>query len=62
MATENKPLCGVCAALMTEAGIQLRKVPGRTQKVTCANCGKRRFGGVFEIDTSSGAARGADNA
>ena len=57
MATETKVLCGVCAAIMKEAGIQLRQLPGRTEKVTCEHCGKRRFGGVYEIDTSSGAAR-----
>ena len=52
MQNEIKTLCGVCAALMKEAGLQLRQLPGRTEKVNCENCGRRRFGGVYEIDPS----------
>ena len=47
---EPKVLCGVCAALMKEAGVKIRQLPGRTEKVTCENCGRRRFGGAYEIE------------
>lgn len=47
--SETVEICGVCAALMREAGVQLRQVPGRTQKVNCSHCGKRRYGGLYEI-------------
>lgn len=46
---EPVEICGVCAALMREAGVQLRQVPGRTQKATCSHCGKRRFGAKYII-------------
>ena len=46
---EPKVLCGVCAALMKEAGVKIRQLPGRTEKVTCEHCGKRRFGGSYVI-------------
>ena len=60
MATETKVLCGACAALMKEAGLQLRQLPGRTEKISCEHCGKRRFGGKYEIGPSQ-SARGADS-
>lgn len=50
---EPVEICGVCAALMREAGLKLRQVPGRTQKVTCRHCGKRRFGAKYIIEKES---------
>ncbi len=41
-------LCGRCAALMADA-YNLRKVSGGgDNKVTCAHCGRRRYGGTYE--------------
>ncbi len=41
-------LCGRCAALMSNT-YDLRKVAGGADnKVTCANCGRRRYGGTCE--------------
>jgi len=42
-------LCGRCAALMMDA-CDLHKVSGGVNnKVTCAYCGKRRYGGSYEV-------------
>lgn len=42
-------LCGKCANLMKE-GFALKRVAGGVdQKVTCANCGKRRYGATYEV-------------
>ncbi len=41
-------LCSRCAALMADA-YELRKVSGGVDhKVTCAHCGRRRYGGTYE--------------
>ena len=42
-------LCGRCAALMAEDYDVRRIAGGRDCKVTCAQCGKRRYGGKYEI-------------
>lgn len=43
-------LCGRCAALM-ENGYKVKKVSGGVDnKVFCAHCGKRRYGGTFEFE------------
>jgi len=42
-------LCGICAALLGNA-YSVRKVSGGVDnKVTCANCGKRRYGASYEV-------------
>ncbi len=42
-------LCGPCAAMMGES-YNLRKVSfGIDKKVTCDNCGRRRFGGAYVL-------------
>jgi len=41
-------LCGRCAAMMADA-CDLQKVAGGSDnKITCANCGRRRYGGTYE--------------
>ncbi len=41
-------LCGRCAALMADT-YDLQKVAGGSDnKITCANCGRRRYGGTYE--------------
>ena len=42
-------LCGECAAKM-EAAYRLKKLERQADnKITCANCGRRRYGGKYEI-------------
>ena len=51
-------LCVPCAMLMQE-NYALRKTEGgRDHKVTCARCGKRRFGAKYEIRGKRGDGRG----
>lgn len=43
-------LCGACAAKLGEA-YNLRKVAGGVDnKVVCSNCGRRRYGGTYEVE------------
>ena len=42
-------LCGKCAAMIADAYDVRRVAGGRDCKVTCAQCGKRRYGGTFEV-------------
>ena len=43
-------LCGRCANVMRE-GYKVQKVAGGAdQKVTCALCMRRRYGGTYEIE------------
>lgn len=53
--TMRKTLCGRCAAEL-KAGYDVRKVSGADTKVNCESCGKRRYGGTFEI-TRKGAGK-----
>ena len=54
MKTGKRELCTACAA-QTEAelagsGLKLTTlIRGRDQKVSCEKCGKRKYGGVYEI-------------
>lgn len=42
-------LCGVCAAT-AKAEFEIRLLPKPTNyKVTCQGCGRRRYGGSYEI-------------
>lgn len=42
-------LCGVCAAKLREEA-EIKKVGGGADnKVTCAKCGRRRYGGTYEV-------------
>ncbi len=46
-------LCGKCAALLRE-GFQLRRVAGGVDnKITCSNCGRRRYGATYELEKQS---------
>lgn len=43
-------LCGACVAKLGEA-YNLRKVAGGVDnKVVCSNCGRRRYGGTYEVE------------
>ena len=49
MIPKTLDLCGVCAAKLATA-YAIRKVAGRVDnKITCAECGRRRYGGTYEV-------------
>lgn len=51
-------LCGRCAARKA-ATHEVRKVAGGVDnKITCAACGRRRYGGTYEVTKKGGAGRG----
>lgn len=42
-------LCGECAALMKE-GYDVKQLPKpMNNKITCGHCGRRRYGGSYEL-------------
>lgn len=46
---KQRDLCGACAAKLGTA-YSVRKIAGGVDhKVTCAECGRRRYGGTYEI-------------
>ena len=44
-------LCGKCAALLTDVGTVRRISQGVNEKISCEQCGKRRYGGTYEVET-----------
>ena len=47
-------LCGRCAELMRET-YRLRQVAGGVNnKITCARCGRRRYGAAYELEAKGG--------
>ncbi len=49
-------LCVPCAALLGE-GFTLTKIAGGVNnKITCAHCGKRRYGDTYEMTKKKGGA------
>lgn len=50
----TQDLCGKCAAELRAAGGEIKRTAGRVdQKVTCARCGRRRYGASFEVKKPS---------
>lgn len=46
-------LCGKCAEQL-KSGYELRRVAGGVDnKITCAHCGKRRYGASYELEKKS---------
>ncbi len=46
---ERMELCGECAERLGR-GYEVHRAAGdEDQKVVCENCGKRRYGGVYEV-------------
>lgn len=46
-------LCGRCAELL-RGGYELRRVAGGVDnKITCAHCGKRRYGASYQMEKKS---------
>ena len=47
-------LCGKCAAELRE-GYKLSRVAGGVDnKITCSNCGRRRYGATYELEKKGG--------
>jgi hypothetical protein len=46
----NKNLCKPCAEKLRQAGKQLTvQAIARDYKITCAECGRRRFGALYDV-------------
>lgn len=50
----KQTLCGMCAVVLREQGMELTQTGVRTEKISCAHCGKRRYGTEYEIEKRSG--------
>ena len=48
------PLCGMCAIVLREQGMELTKTGWHAEKICCAHCGKRRYGTEYEIEKRAG--------
>lgn len=42
-------LCKPCAMGMVASGKMVKHVAGCSKKITCANCGRRRYGVSYEM-------------
>lgn len=42
-------LCKPCAMGMAASGKKVKWVGGCSKKITCANCGRRRYGVNYEV-------------
>lgn len=42
-------LCKPCAMGMAASGKKIKQVAGRNKKITCANCGRRRYGVNYDV-------------
>ena len=46
----EKTICNKCAEMLKEA-YKVKKIKGRPdEKVQCENCGRRHYGGVFNVE------------
>lgn len=53
-------LCKPCALGMSADYKKLKPAGGRCEKITCAACGRRRFGVAYEVTERAGAAKRED--
>ncbi len=42
-------LCKPCAVARSRSRVRLKTVSGRSDKITCADCGRRRYGQTYEV-------------
>lgn len=42
-------LCKPCSLGLAADGKNVKQVPGRCEKITCAQCGRRRYGVTYEV-------------
>lgn len=47
--TKAMALCKPCAISASANGKAIKPLPGRCAKITCAMCGRRRYGLTYEI-------------
>lgn len=53
MMDKTKDLCGACAEMLRE-GYDLKRVAGGVDnKITCAHCGRRRYGATYAMEKKS---------
>jgi hypothetical protein len=45
----KKVLCKPCAVDLAARGKTMKPAGGRCEKITCAECGRRRFGITYEV-------------
>ena len=45
----KKELCKPCAIALENRGKTVKAAGGRCAKITCAECGRRRFGYTYEV-------------
>lgn len=45
----KKILCRPCAAELEQRGKTVKSVGGRSEKITCDACGRRRYGTEYEV-------------
>lgn len=45
----KKILCKPCAVSLADRGKTVKPAGGRCEKITCAECGRRRFGVAYEV-------------
>lgn len=49
----KKMLCKPCAIKLTDLGYKVVHVYGKNEKVTCDECGNRRFGCTYEVESNA---------
>lgn len=47
-------LCLPCAVKLKAQGQTVKQTGGRNEKVTCGECGRRRFGTTYEVGAKEG--------
>lgn len=47
----TKVLCKPCVISLQEKCKIVKHVGGRTEKITCDECGRRRYGSTYEVDS-----------
>lgn len=45
----RRTLCTICALRLADA-YDVRKIVGKTEKITCDECKRRRYGGAYLIE------------
>lgn len=45
----KKELCKPCAVDLADRGKTVKQIAARCDKITCAECGRRRFGVTYEV-------------
>ena len=45
----KKELCKLCAMKLSDLGKAVVHVYGRNEKITCSECGRRRYGCTYEV-------------